>query len=246
MMKAIVFLIGIIHFGLVSAANYTVTAVQDLWPPFVTGNPDKPGISVEIVREALKTQGYDLTIEIYPWARAVQSVKEGQKDIVPGIWHTQERENLMHLSQSYAVNEVKFVVARDSKIEYSGFLDSLTGKQIGVIREYGYGEEFNNSDYFFRQKTNSFVLNVQKLIKGRVDMTLEDELVAKSLLIEENAGLLDKIKFLEPPLSERNLYVASAKKNNKSKKIIAAFNKGLQEIKENGLYERIFEKYLKK
>ncbi|POF56901.1 amino acid ABC transporter substrate-binding protein, partial [Vibrio vulnificus] len=36
----------------------TITAAQDPWAPFVQQNNANPGISVEIVIEAFKTQGH--------------------------------------------------------------------------------------------------------------------------------------------------------------------------------------------
>lgn len=60
-----------------------VTIAQDPWPPFIIDNSHTPGISIEIVTAAMKTQGYNVTFKIMPWARALDQVKKGAIDMLP-------------------------------------------------------------------------------------------------------------------------------------------------------------------
>lgn len=218
----------------------TVTGAQDPWPPFVQeGNP--PGISVEVVTEAMKTQGYDFQMKIMPWARSIDDVKNGNTDLLIGTWYTEERSAYLRYSDHYAVNQVKFITNASDTFEYTG-MDSLTGKSVGIVRGYGYGDEFLTATHFSRPEANDIANNLRKLKAGRIDMTLEDEIVALSQM--KKAGLnASDFRFTENALSENKLHVTSGIANARSEELINAFNKGLAEIKANGTFDAIMKKY---
>ncbi len=76
----------------------------------------------------------------------------------------------------------------------------------------------------------------------RIDLTLEDELVAKSTL--SGAGMnLDDFEFTSNALSVNPLHVTSGLANPNNAEYIDAFNKGLAEIKSNGTFDKILAKY---
>jgi len=221
-----------------NAATYT--AAQDPWPPFIKTDGD-PGISVEIVRAALESQGHQMEMKILPWARALDSVKKGSIDILVATWFTEERTAFLRYSEPYGENSIKFIKRKGDGFEFNG-MDSLSGKKVGIIRGYGYGTEFLNAGNFTRPETQDLIANVKKLIANRIDLTLEDEIVARSLMAK-HPGMVDKIEFTSNALSVNKLYVTSGTANANSEAIIDAFNKGLEAIKANGTYDAILKKY---
>ncbi len=84
--------------------------------------------------------------------------------------------------------------------------------------------------------------SILKVIGGRIDLTLEDEVVAKSLINKENPEALEQIEFVATPLSSNGLHVASGLKNPKHEAIIATFNKGFDTIKANGTFDDILQR----
>ncbi len=78
----------------------TITAAQDPWAPFVQQNNANPGISVEIVIEAFKTQGHDVDFKIMPWTRALNEVKDGRVDVLVATWFTQETHLIPQLQSA--------------------------------------------------------------------------------------------------------------------------------------------------
>ncbi len=82
---------------------------------------------------------------------------------------------------------------------------------------------------------------VEMLVKGRIDLTLENELVAKTRIQEQHPELLSKIAFVEKALSNNFVYVISSYKNPHHAEFIQAFNKGLQIILKNGTYHQILK-----
>lgn len=217
-----------------------VTAAQDPWPPFVQKGVD-PGISVEIATEAYKTQGYELQMKVMPWTRAMNEVKNANVDLIIAAWKTAERTQFLRYSEPYANNRIKFITLASDTFEFNG-LDSLKGKSVGVARGYAYGEAFNAAGGFKRPTANDLIANLRKLSSKRIDMTLEDEIVAKAQM---SANDLDsnKFRFTDNALSDNPVYVVSGISNSRSEKLIAAFNKGLSEIKKNGTFDKVMEKY---
>lgn len=224
----------------IPAYSEVITAAQDPWPPFVNegGNP---GISVELVAAAFKSQGYQLDMKLMPWKRAMSEVKEANIDVLIAVWHTKDRAKSMTFSEPYASNKLKFITRADDSFEYKG-LDSLKGKSVGVARGYGYGDDFVSSTHFQRPEANDLVANLKKLSAKRIDMTLDDEIVAKAQ-ISANGLDVNRFRFTKNALSENALHVSSSKSNSQGKRFIEAFNKGLTEIKRNGTYKKIMAKY---
>ncbi|MCU8469533.1 transporter substrate-binding domain-containing protein, partial [Vibrio vulnificus] len=204
-------------------------------------NNANPGISVEIVIEAFKTQGHDVDFKIMPWTRALNEVKDGRVDVLVATWFTQERTSYLNYSQPYLENSLKFIKRSGDGFEYNG-MDSLSGKNVGIIRNYGYGDEFLKATNFNKPEANDLVANAKKLLAKRIDLTLEDELVAKATLSGAGMNLSD-FDFTNNALSVNPLHVTSGLANAKNGEIIEAFNKGLAEIKANGTFDKILMKY---
>lgn len=227
--------------GSATAAAQTITAAGDPWPPFLDPDHPQQGVSVELVREALATQGHQLNFSFLPFQRALDGVKEAEYDMVVSAWRTQEREKFLTFSEAYLSNDLKFIKRKGDPFEYAG-LDSLSGKTVGTVRGYGYGDGFEKASNFKRDEAAALMPSILKLIGGRIDLTLEDELVAKSLISKENPALLEQIEFVATPLSSNGMHVAAGLKNPKHAEFIAAFNKGLQTIKANGTFDAILQR----
>lgn len=223
------------------ASAATITAAQDPWAPFVQQDQMNQGISVEIVTEAFKTQGYDVDFKIMPWTRALNDVREGRVDVLVATWFTQERTAYLNYSTPYLENSLKFIKRKGDGFEYQG-LDSLSGKNVGIVRNYGYGDDFLNATNFNKPEANDLISNAKKLLANRIDLTLEDELVAKSML--SGAGMnLDDFEFSQNAISNNPLHVTAGLANARNAEIIDAFNRGLKEIKANGTFDNILRKY---
>lgn len=220
----------------------TITAAGDPYPPF--GDPKNPdgGLGLEIIRAAYKTQGHDVTMEYVPWARAETGVKNGTYDILAFTWRTDARLKVLLYSMPYALSNVRFIKRNGDPFEFNG-LASLSGKRIGVVLGYGYGDAFAASRAFERDNGKDLMTNIKKLLRNRLDLTLEDEIVARSIIGAEDPAALNAIEFVKAPLSVNPLYVTASQQNPKAKEIIGAFNRGLEIIKANGTVDRIYRKY---
>lgn len=225
-----------------AGSGKTIIAAADAWPPFVDDKNPTDGLNLEIIRAAYKTQGYEVKMVYVPWARAELGVENGVYDILPDVWLTDKRKKYLFFSDSFAKNDLKFIKRKGDTFEFNT-LKSLARKTVGTIVGYGYGNEFLKSNDFEKEEVTTLLQNIKKLLLNRIDLTLEDELVARTLIEKEDASLLSQIEFTKNSLSTNYMYVAAGLKNPRHKELINAFNKGLAEIKTNGTYNKIFEGY---
>ena len=216
------------------AEVYTVAAYA--WEPFIDDKRGDGGISIELVRKIMQSQGHDIKLVAMPWARSLAMLNKNKVDILPAVWFTEERTKTMLYSESYAANRLVFIKAKGSGYEFSG-LPSLHGKVVGVVRDYAYDEKFLQDKAIKFSIANSLDSNVKKVISGRVDLTLDDEIAAKAIIKPE---LLQKIEFTKNALSEVPLFITCNKDNPKCAAIIQAFNQGLSEMKINGSINKLF------
>lgn len=123
------------------AVTYKIAAYE--WEPFIDSKRADGGVYIEMIRKILASQGHSIKVETVPFARAIAMLQDGSADILPAIWHTVERENTMVYSDSYSANRLVFIKPKDSDFDCDG-LPSLHGKKVGIIRGYGYGDDFLN------------------------------------------------------------------------------------------------------
>lgn len=118
------------------------------------------GVSVEIITEAFKSQGHDVDFKIMPWTRALNEVKGGRVDVLVATWFTNERTSYLNYSEPYLENSLKFIKRKGDGFEYNG-MDSLSGKTVGIIRNYGYGDDFLGASNFKKPEANDLVANAK-------------------------------------------------------------------------------------
>ncbi|MCE9790270.1 transporter substrate-binding domain-containing protein [Shewanella indica] len=216
-----------------------LTLTNDPWPPFIETD-GKTGLALEIVQSALAVHCYRLQVELKPWARALRSAKEAKTDLLLATWHTPEREQVLLFSEPYLQNRQRFIKRRGDPFEYTD-LDSLNGKRIGVVRGYSYQTGFRAARDFIRVPNNSLESNLKMLAVGRLDLTLEDEIVATDTFWRLHQE--DSFDFTGPPLDIRNLHLSTSRLHPHGAELIAEFNQGLETIKKNGEYAKILAKY---
>lgn len=224
--------------GMCYGENRYITSAASHWPPFVDHNIPGQGLSIEIVKEAFAVEGYTFEHKFLPWARAEYMVKLGDIDILPDTWFSEKRSTYLMFSKPYMSNQVRFIKKKGSPFEYKG-IQSLNGKRVGVIIGYSYEDNFMKAKNFRREGVSGFIMNIKKLVSGRIDLTLEDEIVARSILSTKAPEFLEHIEFVTDPLTRNDLHIACGLKNPRHEEIVSAFNKGLETIMENGTYELI-------
>jgi len=172
-----------------------------------------------------------------PWARALRLAKAGEVDLLVATWWTQERTEYLLFSEPYASNDLKFIKRKGDPFEFKG-ISSLDGKALGVVRSYGYGDQLNSADNYQKVENKDLMTSVKMLLAERLDLTLEDELVARHIINQHDSTMLDQLEFTENVLRSKWLHVSSGLNHPNHQKIITAFNRGLKSMKADGTLQR--------
>jgi len=200
------------------------------------------GVSVDLVTQAFTASGHDLNVSIVPWDRALADTKSGHTDVMVGLWYTEERAKDYVFSKPYLTNRVVFIKRNNDVFEFSG-LEGLAGKKVGVARSYSYNEAFDAASNFKKPVTSNLQSNLKKLTANRIDLTLDDEIVARHIINNELPQLKNKVTFTANALDEKPLHVAISRQNPNAEALIAAFDKGLKALKTKGHYEQIISSH---
>ena len=238
-MKFLVALLFALSLGVPRAYAEIVTLAADPWPPLINHKHPEGGVGVQVIREALGRHGYQVELIIMPWASAILSVQEGTFDVLPDSWYTRARTKVFRFSDPYMVHELKFIKRAGDDFQYQG-LESLKGKTVGIVRDYAYGNAFYEAD-FRREDVADLITNIRKLARGRIDLAIADEIVARHRIAEEAPELMDKIEFVDAPYSTMDLYVAVGHANPRGEAIIWAFNDGLAAMRRDGRFAAIMK-----
>lgn len=220
-----------------------VIAMDTVFRPFeyTDENGEFVGIDVDIIKAVAANQGFNIDIQSLGWDAAVTAVQAGQADaLLAGASITDERKaNGWIFSDSYYDSYQVFAAKADSGIES---LDDLKGKTIAVKNATAganYAERLKD-EYGFKIDTyEDSPTMYQAVVLGQADACVEDKPIMADNI---KTGGLD-LTIVESTASEVAPY-GLAIMNKDNQEFLDMFNKGLQEIKDNGTYDEILNKYL--
>lgn len=199
------------------------------------------GIDVDIIKAVAADQGFNVDLRSLGWDAAVTAVQVGQADaLLAGASITEERqENGWIFSDSYYDSYQVFAVKADSGVES---LDDLKGKTIAVKNATAganYAEGLKDKYGFQISTYEDSPSMYQAVVLGQADACVEDKPIMADNI--KTGGL--ELTIVESTASKVAPY-GMAIMNEDNQELLDMFNKGLQEIKDNGTYDEILNKYL--
>jgi polar amino acid transport system substrate-binding protein len=236
--------VTIVSASAISEESQKITVVVDeAYSPYMYKSSEgAKGLYPDLVRAVLTRAGVSVEIKALPWARAVLMGEKGEAG-VGGIYKNLKRLETFDYSDSLFDEHMVVYVRKGNAFSFNG-LDDLKGKQVGVNRGWSYGEAFDKAkaDGIFKANDAADnVANFKKLIFGRIDCFVADELSA--LMIIRNHDLANQVERLANPLAVTPAYVVFAKETGR-KNLIDKFNVVLTEMKQDGSYQKLVEKFI--
>jgi len=212
------------------------------WEPYVGRDLKNYGFTSEIVTEAFRRVGYEVTVTFMPWARVIQEVKRKKYDAAYPAYYSDERARVFALSRPFAQGPLVFYKRKAAKISFKTLQD-LKPYRIGVVRGYVNSPAFDAADYLKKEFTNSDESNLRKLLKGRIDLVVIDKYTAEHLIKRAIPEGLNQLESLEPYLQVKQLYLAVSRRVSGYQQMLEAFNYGLRQITEDGSIKKIMKKH---
>ena len=227
-----------------------IIAVTEEYPPYNFTDQGKiTGLSTEVVETMLKKAQVDYLLTSYPWARAYKMAQEDNNVLIYSIGRSEQREKMFKWVDVIAPYDIYLFKLKERKDIVIKSLNDAKKFKIGVVQDdvraqflqaEGFPVSTGNAGIEITAKDES---NIKKLEAKRIDMFPIDE-VACSYLAKLNGidfGKLDKA-FKIDKLSS-GLYVAFSLKTPDA--TVAKCKKALDEMKKDGSYQKILDKYLK-
>ncbi|WP_353854233.1 transporter substrate-binding domain-containing protein [Bacillus sp. Bos-x628] len=215
--------------------------IDTTYPPFEFEKGDKyEGIDVDLINAIAKDQGFKVKLEAMDFSGIIPAMQAGQLDVgMGGMSITDERKKKVDFSEPYFDAGLTVVVKKDSSIKS---IEDLKGKKLAVKNgttgakfatdnadKYGYDiVQFNDSPSMFQEVSN-----------GNADALIEDYPVITYAIAQQDLNL----KTVGDRLNGDQYGISVMKGKNQD--LLKKINKGLENLKKNGEYEKIMNKYLK-
>ncbi|HEM5504161.1 ABC transporter permease subunit [Streptococcus suis] len=223
-------------------ADDTIDIVFDnAYAPFEFKDSDQiyKGLDVDIINEVAKRSGWTMNQSFPGFDAAVNAVQAGSADaLMAGTTITEARKKVFTFSDPYF--DTKIVIATTKANTISSYKD-LKGKTVGVkngTAAQNFLEE-NKDKYGYNVKTfDTGDLMYNSLSAGAVNAVMDDEAViqyaiqqGQDLSIDMDGEAIGSFGF-------------SVKKGSQYEYLVEDFNKALAEMKKDGTYETIMNKWL--
>ncbi|OON95628.1 MAG: hypothetical protein ATN36_07945 [Epulopiscium sp. Nele67-Bin005] len=218
-----------------------VVGMELKFPPFETidtsGNP--MGVSVELAQALGEKLGVDIEIQGLDWAALIPSLQSKNIDlIISSMSINEERLQAIDFSDEYAKSDIALMVNNNVDISHYSELDqegfTVAVKQ-GTIGDLWASANLQNADIKYFSETGAGFLDVNQ--------GLSTAFIYDPLSLIEASQNLSNVKLLLDPLPGTQGWGIGMRKGETE--LLTRVNKALQEVKDDGFFDDMREKYLK-
>lgn len=206
--------------------------------PFIsqTNMNNISGFEYDLLTEIAKRQGFQLTFTPYTWEGLFDTLEKGQSDIVcSGITITDERKQKMMFTDPYFESETVLLTHKDTA-DIKKFAD-MKGKKISVQKGTLQGDIVKQHNGIPIALDTSWLAVKHTLTKDS-DAALGD--YGLFLYLSKNYEAEGLMLIRDPNSSKEQLGFGIKKGNTQLQNKL---NQGLQQIKADGTYNRIYQKW---
>jgi len=212
------------------------------WPPYSDEGLPQQGLAIDLVTTALQRAGHQPVVRVDSLERILEGGKIGVYDVFATPWYSEDRNQYLAFSEPYLESRIRFIKRKDKNVEFNNFSD-LKGLMIGVVKDYAYGDTFNESRDLIKISERNLIQNLLKLTQNRLDLTLDDELVLQYEINKYMPNSMKELQILPKPLAVRGVHIGVSRENPAHAQIVADFDKAIAAMKQDGNYDKIVAKH---
>ena len=231
-----------------TAQAKSLTCYSAELPPYVINkNNVISGIDVDIINEAAKRAGISVDFKLLPWVRLENELKKGiisKVECAFSYAKNEARKSYMDFT-NVPIKQTSYVLfAKKGRFNKETGIAALKGKRIGLRRGFivpGEFEDLRKKIEMVVEEIDNDEANFIKLEKGRIDGVITNSEVGYSII---SPSQFDSIIAIELAIQKVPTYVVF----NKEKQLLfelAAFNKAIREITNDGTGRKIRDGYLR-
>lgn len=251
---------SMLSFMAISASAETITACADQteMPPFTyvertdgrkTGRV--VGASVDLLRQIGQARGWDVQVQMLPWARCLALVSDNRVQLAINIDNAVAQANNLVVSQSYfTLHNIYFYSheARPQGLTLTTLADVKRYRLCGFggYRFEMFGIDTRNVDL---GTTTGYEQLIGKLHLGRCDLFIDarETMAGQYLINPKLRTLLVNGKLISQPLPElptRELHFAVSANGKMSASLLTAINEGLDSLGKAKEMDKLLNRYL--
>lgn len=221
-----------------------VAALAELdYPPFYFREDDAlTGFSIEVLNRVAEQLGIVISYRRLSWPRVLQSLRNGQVDMVTTFTPTPERQKMVFFtSLPHAVEHNHLFVRADRQLDYKGELQSLSPYLIGVITGYSYGAEFDQAEYLHKDEVLDEQTLVRMVLGKRFDAGVGNPFAIR--LEAAKYGRAGQLTFVDPPINSNPIHMGFSRKLPQGQALAERFSQAIARLKSGPDYQQLLRKY---
>ena len=214
--------------------------IEGAYPPFNNKNPSGQvvGFDYDIAMALCAKMKAECEVVTSDWDGIIPALNAKKYDfIVSSLSITEDRKQAVDFTDPYYSNKQQFVAKKG--VEFKSVLDSLKSKQLGTQRSTQAAtwleDNVGGDIKLYDTQENAYL----DLSSGRVDGLLADKYAIYGWLKDDPAG--KDYEFKGEPINEDDKVGIALRKGESDLRI--KLNRALKEIKEDGTYKKINDKY---
>lgn len=225
-------------------ARESVVLVTDEYMPYVNTTKEDRGVLTEIVVAAFDEVGVDVEIRFRPWRRCSLLVETGQVFGAYPYARTERRSRFAFFTDEIWQFRNVFFYHRG---RFPGYdftsLDAMKGVRIAGTSGNYYEEVFEEAgltvDYAPGEASG-----LRKVWEMRADLFAEAELVGWTLIQRIFPQHMNMFGSTPTPWNIKSQSIMVSRRYPGAQRLLHRFNQGLRRIRENGVYERLVERFM--
>lgn len=205
-------------------------------------NGELKGFSVDVLNYIEAHSNYDFEFIVLPWPRALFLSSQGRIDLILTLFKKAGRENTYHFIEPAYADEInQLFTLKESNIEFNGKLESLAQYSIGTLREYSYGESFDEANYLNKLPALTEEVLLKLLLGKRIDLLIGNPLAFSQLILKNN--LQGQVIAIEPHVALTPVHMALTRKRSDAQEIKNKIGKLTKKLKTTQYYQTLLTKY---
>ncbi len=239
----VIILVVIIVSPFQGMAMETIRITNGEWLPYHSIKLPHYGSGSRIVTKAFALEGIKVEWGFFPWARAYQYAVTGEFDASIGWIKTPERENEVLFSKPVYGGKWVFFYLKDHAFDWKT-VEDLKGIRIGATANYTYGKVFDEAEkqkILRVERVPRETQNFAKLLLGRIHVFAHamdgGYATLKTHFKQEE---IQQVTHHPEPIQVVHYHLVFTK-NERNKRMLKLFNKGLEYLRDSGKVDQYLQ-----
>ena len=222
------------------ASELTIATVIEPPANFIDENGEIAGLAVDFVKEIQKRVNDDAVIQVMPGSRLIKMSLSEKNLVIFSLSRTPEREKKYHWVSLVMRKPLVLFAKKGSNLKIKKLNDAKKVDSIGVMRDSVTHDFLTQNGFKNIEAANDHESNIRKLMKGRISLMYMSMQGAAKLCRDLDIDFNELEPLLMPQISQSSIAIS----RNTDIKIVREWQKAAKEIKKDGTFLKMAQKWL--